>query len=91
MDRSIRLLLTTHNSRSSCQLEYREIYVIFSKLTCSVSIFTATDCLMQLIFIGYSILHQVISEPMNPVISWGTLLCERSRKKNSPTGNVVGL
>ena len=47
----------------------------------SALIIIVTDILMQLIFISYRILHQVISEPMNPVISWSTLLCERRRKK----------
>jgi hypothetical protein len=54
----------THSSRSSCQLEYREIYVIFSKLTSSASISIVADSLMQLIFIGYGILHQIINEPV---------------------------
>ncbi len=50
--------------RSSYQLEYREIYVIFSKLTSSASIWIVTDNLMQFIFIGYGVLHQIINKPV---------------------------
>ena len=47
------------------RLELREIYCIFNKLTCFALIITVTDSLMQLIFIGYGVLQQIINEPVS--------------------------
>ena len=54
--------------RNKKTLRYQKIYVIFSKLSRTASIIIRfSNCLMQIIFVGYDILHHVINKPMRTI------------------------